>query len=140
MHGGMIQAPFAFLIKTVMDYLSVASPETRVWIDVFAVNQHGVWPPQDPPQTPSHFQNKADVGAFKDVIDLCVGGTLVVAYLDANCNPARRGWCLYEWCVVSPLFSIVPPTNQMILWLGSRRVPYTDACTHNMYSTSRVFK
>jgi hypothetical protein len=90
------QAPFSLLVTTVLEHLSAASLDTCVWIDIFAVNQHGVWPPGKPPRTPNEHQNKLDVYAFADVIALCEAGTLVVANL-LYTNPALRGWCLYEW-------------------------------------------
>ena len=40
--------------------------------------------------------NAADVASFEATIQQCRGGTIVVVDGDM-CNPATRGWCLYEW-------------------------------------------
>ncbi len=62
-----------------------ASEDTCVWLDFVAINQHE-----------GFAQNKADVQAFEDCLKQCTGGTLVVVD-HKRCNPATRGWCLYEW-------------------------------------------
>ncbi|KAK3242230.1 hypothetical protein CYMTET_48071 [Cymbomonas tetramitiformis] len=77
---------FATLLNRVLNFLVSASDETRVWVDVFAVNQH---------REPLHQQNRQDVMAFKDVVEHCVG-TIVVVDI-ARMNPAMRAWCVYEW-------------------------------------------
>ena len=76
------------LLDTVFGFLSSASEDTRVWIDCVAINQHG---------DTNVAQNKADVSAFEDVLQLCGGGTIVVVDMASGTNPASRGWCLYEW-------------------------------------------
>ena len=76
------------LLDTVFGFLSSASEDTRVWIDCIAINQHG---------DTNGAQNKADVSAFEDVLQLCGGGTIVVVDMGSGTNPASRGWCLYEW-------------------------------------------
>ena len=75
------------LVETVMERLSSASEETRVWIDCVAINQHG---------DTNAAQNKADVTAFSVVLEQCTGGTIVVVDM-VRCNPATRSWCIYEW-------------------------------------------
>jgi len=74
-------------MQGVLDYLSDASDSTLVWLDIFAVNQH--------PDT-NLAQNKADVDAFKLVLEACEAGTIVVVDLnDARASsPALRAWCL----------------------------------------------
>ena len=76
------------LLDTVFGFLSSASEDTRVWIDCVAINQH---------DKTNAAQNKADVSAFEDVLQLCGGGTIVVVDMASGTNPASRGWCLYEW-------------------------------------------
>ncbi|GFR41512.1 hypothetical protein Agub_g2207, partial [Astrephomene gubernaculifera] len=75
---------FDLLIRGVEEFLESASEDTRVWVDIAAVNQH-----------PTPFQ-QADVAAFKAVVRASSGGTLVVLDL-TRCNPATRAWCVYEW-------------------------------------------
>ncbi|KAK3274713.1 hypothetical protein CYMTET_17111, partial [Cymbomonas tetramitiformis] len=77
---------FATLFNRVLEFLVSASDETRVWVDVFAVNQH---------REALHQQNRQDVMAFEDVVEHCVG-TIVVVDM-ARMNPATRAWCVYEW-------------------------------------------
>ncbi|KAK3241653.1 hypothetical protein CYMTET_48601 [Cymbomonas tetramitiformis] len=77
---------FATLFNRVLEFLASASDETRVWVDVFAVNQH---------REALHQQNRQDVMAFEDVVEHCVG-TIVVVDM-ARMNPATRAWCVYEW-------------------------------------------
>ncbi|KAK3262265.1 hypothetical protein CYMTET_28862, partial [Cymbomonas tetramitiformis] len=77
---------FATLFNRVLEFLASASDETRVWVDVFAVNQH---------RDALHQQNRQDVMAFEDVVEHCVG-TIVVVDI-ARMNPAMRAWCVYEW-------------------------------------------
>ncbi|KAK3258922.1 hypothetical protein CYMTET_32056 [Cymbomonas tetramitiformis] len=77
---------FATLFNRVLEFLASASDETRVWVDIFAVNQH---------REALHQQNRQDVMAFKDVVEHCVG-TIVVVDM-ARMNPATRAWCVYEW-------------------------------------------
>ncbi|KAK3267376.1 hypothetical protein CYMTET_24063, partial [Cymbomonas tetramitiformis] len=77
---------FATLFNRVLEFLTSASDETRVWVDVFAVNQH---------REALHQQNRQDVMAFEDVVEHCVG-TIVVVDM-ARMNPATRAWCVYEW-------------------------------------------
>ena len=78
---------FARLVKAVKNHLRNAPDHTRVWIDCFAVNQH---------QDTMPDVNKADVASFDATIQQCRGGTIVVVDME-RCNPASRGWCLYEW-------------------------------------------
>ena len=47
--------------------------------------------------SPCSSQNKEDVSAFEDVLQLCNGGTIVVVDMARGTNPASRAWCLYEW-------------------------------------------
>ncbi|KAK3262546.1 hypothetical protein CYMTET_28608 [Cymbomonas tetramitiformis] len=70
---------FATLFNRVLEFLASASDETRVWVDVFAVNQH---------REALHQQNRQDVMAFEDVVEHCVG-TIVVVDM-ARMNPATR--------------------------------------------------
>ena len=60
---------------------------TAVWIDVFSVNQRAVCTDL------SQAQNQADVASFKDVVQTCVDGTLVVCDFDM-CKTFNRAWCL----------------------------------------------
>ena len=77
---------FYKLLTEVIQFLRHASLDTKVWIDIFAVNQHSDTSPE---------QNKADVDAFAFVLQLCQAGTIGV--VDAlKCSPATRAWCLYE--------------------------------------------
>ena len=78
---------FAQLVRAVKQHLRNAPDHTRVWIDCFAVNQH---------QDTMPDANKADVASFEATIKQCHGGTIVVVDMKL-CNPASRGWCLYEW-------------------------------------------
>ena len=86
------KAPAELLFRRVDEFLGDADDSTRVWVDCFAVNQHG-----DDAVGHGHQQNKEDVGAFEDVVVASEGGTMVV--VDIRFNPATRGWCIYEWCV-----------------------------------------
>eukprot|EP00959_Pyramimonas_sp_CCMP1952_P428699 8978966-Pyramimonas_sp.AAC.1 len=83
------KAPFKLLVDKVCAFLRSAGPDVRMWIDIVAVNQH--------PEAEHHKQNKEDIAAFEDVIQVCRAGTLVVVDLMYT-NPATRGWCLFEWC------------------------------------------
>ena len=69
-----------------MNFLRNAAEDTCVWIDIIAVNQHGDICPQI---------NKADVASFESTLKACKGTIVVVDLI--KCNPASRGWCLYEW-------------------------------------------
>lgn len=82
-------APIRLLFDRVVDFLGSADDTTRVWIDILAVNQHSG-------EGVDHNQNKEDVAAFDDVLQVCSGGTIVVVDMQF-CNPATRGWCLYEF-------------------------------------------
>ena len=84
------KAPAELLFSRIDDFLGDADDSTRVWVDCFAVNQHG-------DDEAGRKQNKEDVGAFEDVVVASEGGTMVV--VDIRFNPATRGWCIYEWCV-----------------------------------------
>ena len=77
---------FEQLEYTVLTFLRNASEGTCVWIDIIAVNQHGDICPQI---------NKADVASFESTLKACKGTIVVVDLI--KCNPASRGWCLYEW-------------------------------------------
>ena len=81
------KSPLVKLIDTVLDFLRDAPEDTCVWIDVLAINQHRDTRPE---------ANKADVAAFEHTLEICTAGTIVVVYM-ATCDPATRGWCLYEW-------------------------------------------
>ena len=70
-----------------LDFLSAASDDTAVWIDVIAVNQH---------RDLRAAENSADVAAFSQVVEFCKAGTLVIVDMQ-RMNPAKRAWCLYEW-------------------------------------------
>ena len=74
------------LINTTANVLRNASDHTRVWIDCVAINQHRDTCPEI---------NKADVASFERTIVACKGTIVVVDMV--KCNPATRGWCLYEW-------------------------------------------
>ncbi|GAX78217.1 hypothetical protein CEUSTIGMA_g5659.t1 [Chlamydomonas eustigma] len=76
------------LFDTIFSFLRSASEDTQVWIDFVAVNQHG---------ETNASQNRDDVSAFEDVLQLCHSGTIVVVDVASGCNPASRAWCLYEW-------------------------------------------
>ena len=39
---------------------------------------------------------QADVASFVETLKVCSAGTIAVVDI-AWCNPAGRGWCLYEW-------------------------------------------
>ncbi len=78
------QSTVAKLFKTIESFLIDASDETAVWLDFVAINQH------------DGAENREDVRAFVQVIKQCKDGTLVVVD-QQRCNPATRGWCLYEW-------------------------------------------
>ncbi|KXZ55724.1 hypothetical protein GPECTOR_2g1274 [Gonium pectorale] len=68
---------FELLVSSVEAFLAAAGEGTRVWVDIFAVNQH---PDGGPYQA-------ADVGAFKDVVRAATAGTLVVMGDVAKSNP-----------------------------------------------------
>ena len=74
------------LIHTTVNVLRNASADTCVWIDFIAVNQHK--------DTCAEI-NKADVDSFERTIQTCKGTIVVVDMV--KCNPASRGWCLFEW-------------------------------------------
>ncbi len=80
--------PFQQLLDRVLGFLQTASPEdTRVWIDVLAVNQHQ-----------GTEEQKEDVSGdtFDATIAACSRGTIVV--MDGgNVAPASRAWCTFEW-------------------------------------------
>ncbi|KAG2490271.1 hypothetical protein HYH03_011225 [Edaphochlamys debaryana] len=76
---------FAHTVRAVEGMLAAAPEDTRVWLDVAAVNQQK--------DTQHH---EADVAAFREVIQAAVEGTLVVMDLGA-CNPCHRAWCMLEW-------------------------------------------
>lgn len=60
------------------------------------------------------------MAAFKEVIRTASAGTLVVLDL-ANCNPATRAWCVYEWSHTlssygpDGLHMLVTPTDRAVL-------------------------
>ena len=81
------KSPLVKLIDTVLDFLRDAPDGTCVWIDVLAINQHKYTRPE---------VNKADVAAFEHTLKICTAGTIVV-FDKPTCNPATRGWCLFEW-------------------------------------------
>ncbi|KAG2491803.1 hypothetical protein HYH03_009963 [Edaphochlamys debaryana] len=66
-------------------FLADAGDHVTVWLDILAVNQHE--------ETMAH---QHDIKAIAEVVRACGAGTIVVMDL-ANCNPATRGWCVYEW-------------------------------------------
>ncbi len=71
-----------------LGFLQNASPEdTRVWIDILAVNQH---------QGTEAQKEDISGNTFDATIATCSGGTIVVMDRE-NVNPASRGWCIYEW-------------------------------------------
>ena len=74
------------LINTTANALRNASDNTCVWIDFIAVNQHS---------EKCREINKEDVASFERTLERCEG--TIVAVDMAKCNPATRGWCLYEW-------------------------------------------
>ena len=80
---------FKKLMTEVLAFLTNASEtNTYVWMDMWAVNQHDH-------TEEAQRQNKADVGAFDDVVRICKAGTVVV--VDAKrCNPSSRLWCIFE--------------------------------------------
>jgi hypothetical protein len=80
---------FKKLMTEVLAFLTHASEtDTYVWMDMWAVNQHDH-------TEEAKRQNKADVGAFDDVVEVCKAGTVVV--VDAKrCNPSSRLWCIFE--------------------------------------------
>ncbi len=74
---------FSKLLQTIFWHVAekkLPVETTRVWLDVFCVNQHA-----------SNDQNKADVNAFATTIKSCEMGTIVVVDMD-RCNPASRAW------------------------------------------------
>ncbi|KAG2491744.1 hypothetical protein HYH03_009907 [Edaphochlamys debaryana] len=76
----------ALLLDSILErFLANASTSVAVWVDILSVNQHD--------DTEEH---SADIAAFDFVVRACSGGTIVVMDV-ANCNPATRGWCVYEW-------------------------------------------
>ena len=82
---------FSVLLDKIFTYAEdhCLSDETAVWIDVFSVNQHGS---KDCSEF-SQAQNWADVAAFKNVVQTCTGGTLVVCDFEL-CVTYSRAWCL----------------------------------------------
>ena len=83
---------FSVLLDKIFTYAEKhgLSEETAVWIDVFSVNQRAVC------NEFSQAQNQADVAAFKDVVQTCTDGTLVICDFE-KCVTSTRAWCLYEW-------------------------------------------
>ena len=80
-------------MQNVLSYLRDASDATLVWLDIFAVNQHGGPDPEGTLE--SRAQNKADVDAFKLVLKASEAGTIVVVDVrDVKSSPAHRSWCL----------------------------------------------
>ena len=77
---------FKQLERSISNFLRNASEHTSVWIDFIAVNQHSKTCP---------LINKADVASFESTVKIC-RGTIVIVDM-AHCNPASRGWCLFEW-------------------------------------------
>ncbi|KAG2448525.1 hypothetical protein HYH02_006416 [Chlamydomonas schloesseri] len=76
----------SLLLDFLLDrFLAAADGSVAVWLDILSVNQHE--------STSAH---KRDIAAFDQVVKACTGGTIVVMDV-ANCNPATRGWCIYEW-------------------------------------------
>jgi len=75
----------AKLFDTIEAFLADAADDTCVWLDFVAINQHS-----------TVAQNKEDVSSFDACLWACSGGTLVVVDHE-RCNPAKRGWCLFEW-------------------------------------------
>ncbi|KAG1672374.1 hypothetical protein FOA52_010992 [Chlamydomonas sp. UWO 241] len=76
--------PFRELLNKVMTFLSSASPETRVWLDIFAINQH---------------QATGDL-KFLDIVIKNAVATLVCVWSDMTnqaANPFDRIWCLHEF-------------------------------------------
>jgi hypothetical protein len=68
----------ALMVQTLAALRDVSETDTYVWMDMWAVNQHSH-------TERSKQQNKADVDAFKMVVQICLGGTIVV--VDAkHCN------------------------------------------------------
>lgn len=94
----------ASLLEIIFDYArdKKLPPETKFWLDMVAINQH-----KDTIE--ERRVNQADVLAFKDVVKVCEGGTLVFlcdipddegkSSTDNThvSTTASRGWCLYEW-------------------------------------------
>jgi hypothetical protein len=74
----------AKLLGTIEAFLADAGDSVCVWLDFCAINQHDEF-----------AQNKEDVNSFEACLKQCKGGTLVVVDV-LRCNPATRGWCLYE--------------------------------------------
>ncbi len=79
----------AKLFDTIEEFLVHASDDTCVWLDFVAINQHEEF-----------AQSNEDVLAFEACLKHCRGGTIVVVD-QQRCNPATRGWCLYEVCAGS---------------------------------------
>ncbi len=75
----------AKLFDTIEGFLVHASDDTCVWLDFVAINQHEEF-----------AQSSEDVMAFEACLKQCRGGTIVVVD-QQRCNPATRGWCLFEW-------------------------------------------
>eukprot|EP00198_Chlamydomonas_reinhardtii_P000796 XP_001690131.1 flagellar associated protein [Chlamydomonas reinhardtii] len=76
----------SLLLDFLLDrFLAAADGGVAVWLDILSVNQHE--------STSAH---RRDIAAFDQVVRACTGGTIVVMDV-ANCNPATRGWCIYEW-------------------------------------------
>jgi hypothetical protein len=78
------QSTVAKLFDTIEAFLADAADDICVWLDFVAINQHPI------------AQNKEDVDSFAACLKACSGGTLVVVDHE-SCNPAKRGWCLFEW-------------------------------------------
>ena len=85
---------FSMLLGNIFAYADrhSLSDDTAVWIDVFSVNQHG----SKECSEFSQAQNQTDVASFKDVVQTCIDGTLVVCDFKM-CVTSSRAWCLYEW-------------------------------------------
>ena len=83
----------ALMLQTLAALRDASETDTFVWMDMWAVNQHSH---TDQNHTElSKQQNKADVDAFKKVVRICSGGTIVVVCA-FYCNPSTRLWCIYE--------------------------------------------
>jgi hypothetical protein len=75
------------IVQTLGALRDVSETETYIWMDMWAVNQ------TDRTDTAKQ-QKKADVAAFKMVVKICLGGTIVI--VDPKHNPSSRLWCIYE--------------------------------------------
>ncbi|KAG2444913.1 hypothetical protein HXX76_001649 [Chlamydomonas incerta] len=101
----------SLLLDFLLDrFLAAADGSVAVWLDILSVNQHE--------STSAH---KRDIAAFDQVVRACTGGTIVVMDV-ANCNPATRGWCIYEWATTRARHG--PDGLHMWLEPGDRGVVY----------------